>query len=171
MGDFFKGWRRKIGVVTLGLACVFMAGWLRSATIRDDVMIAGENVRHALASSTGLLRWARHTGIKNTDQKNDARQILNAGRPLIEWNSAGDFQKDDNDSFWKHCTNEWRHGWGGFDFGAGTHKRWNCHIERWAIPYWSIVIPLTLLSAWLLLSKPRHSNQKKPIEPIPETVA
>lgn len=26
---------------------------------------------------------------------------------------------------------------------------------RWSIPYWSFVIPLTLLSAWLLLSKPR----------------
>lgn len=27
------------------------------------------------------------------------------------------------------------------------------------LPYWSIVVPLTLLSAWLLLSKPRPPKQ------------
>jgi len=33
-------------------------------------------------------------------------------------------------------------------------------IVHWNIPYWSIVLPLTLLSAYLLLSKPRSkSNQ------------
>ena len=26
----------------------------------------------------------------------------------------------------------------------------------WIIPYWSLVIPLTLLSAWLILGKPRR---------------
>ena len=26
MGEFFRGWRRKLGVVTLGLACVLTAG-------------------------------------------------------------------------------------------------------------------------------------------------
>ncbi len=26
------------------------------------------------------------------------------------------------------------------------------------IPYWSLVLPLTLLSAWLLLSKPRQTK-------------
>jgi hypothetical protein len=39
------------------------------------------------------------------------------------------------------------------------------------IPYWSTVIPLTLLSAFMLLSKPRKSNPLKIVEPIPEKVA
>ena len=30
MGEFFKGWRRKVGVLTLLIACVFAAGWIRS---------------------------------------------------------------------------------------------------------------------------------------------
>jgi hypothetical protein len=34
------------------------------------------------------------------------------------------------------------------------------------VPYWSIVIPLTLLSAWLLLGKPR---QAKKAESLPNT--
>ena len=33
MGEFFHGWRRKVGIVTLVIACVFMAGWVRSATV------------------------------------------------------------------------------------------------------------------------------------------
>ena len=44
----------------------------------------------------------------------------------------------------------------GFHFAKSTidpPDRGNLAI--WIIPYWSIVIPLTLLSAWLLLSKQR----------------
>ena len=37
MVEFFKGWRRKIGCVTLLMALVFMAGWLRNYFIRDSV--------------------------------------------------------------------------------------------------------------------------------------
>jgi len=37
MGDFFKPWRRKIDVVTLLMACIFMAGWVRSMSIEDSM--------------------------------------------------------------------------------------------------------------------------------------
>ena len=36
MGDFFKPWRRKIGVVTLLMACVFAAGWVKSFSTVDS---------------------------------------------------------------------------------------------------------------------------------------
>ena len=32
----------------------------------------------------------------------------------------------------------------------------NVELREASIPYWSLAIPLTLLSAWLLLSKPRQ---------------
>ena len=35
MGDFFHGWRRKIGVVTLVMALVFVSGWVRSLCAED----------------------------------------------------------------------------------------------------------------------------------------
>ena len=38
------------------------------------------------------------------------------------------------------------------------------------VPFWSIVVPLTLLSAWLLLSKPRPSVAKKSVATFLETV-
>ena len=37
MGDFFKPWRRKIGVVTFEMACLAMADWVRSLISEDDV--------------------------------------------------------------------------------------------------------------------------------------
>ena len=37
------------------------------------------------------------------------------------------------------------------------------------VPYWSIVIPQTLVSAWLLLNRPRKPNLKPITEPVPET--
>lgn len=30
--------------------------------------------------------------------------------------------------------------------------------REWIIPYWSLVLPLTLLSAWLILVKPRKAK-------------
>lgn len=36
-----------------------------------------------------------------------------------------------------------------------------------ALPYWSITIPMTLISVFLLITKPRKSTPKKTDEPIP----
>src|SRR5689334_11887992 len=35
MGEYFKPFRRKIGVITLVMACVFSAGWIRSRNTSD----------------------------------------------------------------------------------------------------------------------------------------
>lgn len=81
MPKFFHGWRRKLGCLTLLLACVFAVGWVRSPFIQDAIHI-----------------------------------------PC-----------DDGDYF---CE-------------IGQQR-----ISFIRVPYWSIVIPMTLLSAYLLLSKP-----------------
>ena len=47
---------------------------------------------------------------------------------------------------------------------AGNY--WDLTSDHCAIPYWSIVIPLTLLSAYLLLSKPRRKPNQPDEEPI-----
>ena len=50
-----------------------------------------------------------------------------------------------------------------FDVGQTA----DLHLHRYVlIPDWSITIPLTLISFWLLTTKPRKSNQKKITEPI-----
>ena len=66
-------------------------------------------------------------------------------------------------------------------FAANVEWEWNwlaIHLFRTAdsanvqthyasVPYWAIACPLTLLSAWLLLPKPRKSTPKKIAELIP----
>jgi hypothetical protein len=103
MREFFWGWKRKCGVVTLLIACVFAAGWVRSCTVDDVFHLFG-------------LRFVSTLG-------------------AIE-RSTVTFR------------------------GIGSGFALNDVMVFWRVPYWSIVIPLTLLSAWLLLSNPRTVNPK-----------
>ena len=48
---------------------------------------------------------------------------------------------------------EWQWDWAGFHFVVSRIP--NRRDEDYMIPYWCVVIPLTLISAFLLLSKPR----------------
>ncbi|HEY0984455.1 hypothetical protein [Schlesneria sp.] len=42
---------------------------------------------------------------------------------------------------------------GGFIYGRSQTDGYDLRV--WIVPYWSIVLPPTLLSAWLLIGKPR----------------
>jgi hypothetical protein len=37
LAAFFKGWKRKIGVMTLLMACMLAAGWLRSLHVYTKI--------------------------------------------------------------------------------------------------------------------------------------
>jgi hypothetical protein len=37
MGDYFKGWKRKVGVLTLFVACAAMGGWVTSSVFEDHI--------------------------------------------------------------------------------------------------------------------------------------
>jgi hypothetical protein len=63
--------------------------------------------------------------------------------------------------------------WQFIGFGVGTNKRIRpnpptCVMTTITFPYWSIVIPLTLLTTWLLLSKGRQPKAKSTDEPVSE---
>ncbi len=121
MIEFFKGWRRKIGVLTLLMACAFAAVWVRSLSATDVIKIhTGEKIPKVLRLRAGWLR--SHQG---RIERIASLAIGKHGRP------AG---------------------------GTGFYL--------WQLPYWSVVIPLTLLSAYLLLSTTRQSIPMKIVEPI-----
>ena len=164
MRELFKGWRRKTGIVTLGLACVFAAGWLRSQQIFDDSVRNFGGYRYGIMSFDGMIKFGRTSEIK--------------GFPSVIWDSGklsqlSGFEVDDNGARrpfdpWKSIEVDWRWDCGKFNFGSGMMK-WgtgNLKCESFIIPYWSIVLPLTALSAFLLLSKPLGSTQKRTDEPI-----
>ena len=138
--SYFKPLRRKFGVLTLGLACVFMSAWVRSLTIHEGIIFqASQSSDQRLISFQGAIHWCWLDGSSD-------RQSF----PSVKWLSS------------PHRTNlmvinparSWRWRFAGF----GIHDRTYDENEMFTvllIPYWSIVIPLTLLSAWLILSKPR----------------
>lgn len=97
MGSYFKPLRRKIGLISLALACVFSGAWVRSCLYEDEIHING---RHFI-SSGGF--FGETTILGTLNENGDPVNLL----PI------------------------------------------------WLIPYAMVVIPLLLLSAWLLLSKPR----------------
>lgn len=39
MRQFFRGWKRKLGCVTLALACLFLVGWVRSISHIENVTL------------------------------------------------------------------------------------------------------------------------------------
>ena len=162
MGEFFRGWKRKNGCLALVLACVSMSLLMRGETYHDTLSIpCGANTKAELSSVHGYLLF--------------------------------DSEATEEKAFWNSLT--WRSlfccdrsmylfyldksvGWRFQCFAIGIYKqeghyklnRRIAFVRRTVfVSYWSIVVPLTLISAWLLLSKPRPHDSQSPRQPHPET--
>jgi hypothetical protein len=55
MGEFFKPWRRKIGMLALVLACAFMVAWIRSTITYDSIEWNGNPYRFYMESCLNRL--------------------------------------------------------------------------------------------------------------------
>lgn len=128
MGDFFHGWRRKTGCVTLTMACMLVSLWMRSLHTLDLVSFpTGQYDTQTFASVDSSIGWER-------SHDEDPRNIRK-----LDWSSYS-FDRD------QKKTSDWR--WAGFGYGVTPLRVY------WLVSYWSITIPMTLLSLSLLLSKP-----------------
>lgn len=143
MREFFKGWRQRIGLTTLLVACLFTVAWVRSVSMVDFIVLNPWKSAHWLLVSGGQhWRIVRGWSIVLLKQKKqiDNRTIRSVN--LIEnsdpWSGNAFDWYSENASEFALLRNP-------FDEGSVLPM----------IPYWSIVLPLTMLSAWLLLSKPR----------------
>ena len=149
---FFQGWRRKIGVVTLIMACALMGLWLRSQSVFDHVYIPlGNHKCDFLASCEGKLSWGRRTNVESYEmppRPGWTRILIDVtGEPVNE--TADDRLR-------------WHWKW----FGFGVYDWADEPVRVSEIPHWSVVLPLTVLSVYLLLINPRPSNQKKTDTPV-----
>ena len=149
MREFFRGWRRKLGVLTLLMACVFAAGWVRSYSIHDMiyglVVLGHEREFHSILGD--LMITTFQSGQVRIPFYYESYSTNNNTMEPIEYGIWPLYVQHPSEIF-----RSTRH------FGG----------QFISIRYWSIVLPLTVLSAFLLLTKPRKSNQKKTLEPIPE---
>ena len=150
MIDYFKPLRRKFGVLSLIMTCVFMVGWVRSYSVWDSThLLLGYG--YSLDSVEGRTIWGinQHPdstqGVIGWDIHQLSVRRLSETRKLLEEGAE--------------C--RWRFfGFGSANFPIGQPK----HLRSvlWFTPYWSIVIPLTMLSAYLLFTKPRKKLTTSP---------
>ncbi len=156
MGDYIKPWRRKIGVVTLVLACLLMVGWLRSVAFHDEVRFHTWTDRtDGLVSTDSSIGWESRSGFEFHNKQSTPLMAFLPGNRFVKISRSTDPR---NYSRW-----DWNWYWCGFAGGVAHygHGLDEIHIEHhniWIVPYWSIVIPLTVVSTWLLLSKTRSSK-------------
>ena len=162
MGEYLRGWRRKIGVVTLFMACVIVGAWVRSLIRHDLVMIPYGNDTFCVESACGVIEFARLT---TRDNKSKPKWFSNEITPTLwRWlDNDGIPRAVDHLGELSENEIDWRWDWAGFHFGAGHSI--NDGEEDYMLPYWSIVVPLTLVSFCLLLSKPGKTTEKKIPEP------
>ena len=147
MREFFRGWRRKLGVVTLVVACVFAAGWVRSTIIADEFDYSFNHTSsRIIALLDGHIVWMIFDHVRPTNV------------PAIGFYFNEPFQTFDK--FYHDKSKTWKWRFCGIAVGRAENSG-KSEITIFVVSFWSIVIPLTLLSAFLLLSKPRQSNQKK----------
>jgi hypothetical protein len=138
MWTYFRGWKRKIGLMMLAMALVLTGEWVRSLNTFDELGIPWGSCMHFISSSTGTLGWWRNSGFSSDDQLSHSFQTRRTSKSEFE-DVFVQFQM------------EWSFRWDGFRCGKSKlHK-----LQIWMIPYWSIVFPLTLISAWCLLIRPR----------------
>ncbi|MGC3961520.1 MAG: hypothetical protein QM813_27425 [Verrucomicrobiota bacterium] len=151
MPTYFKPLRRKLGVVTLVLACVFATEFLQSFYTEDSFAI----LRNELMSSEGELILIHSSGWSAAPVH---WFLFEPGQPLGQ--AIGDHTIDLS----------FRRGRFGYHTVTVDVPRQSSSPVTFVVcwlPHLSIVIPLALLSAWLLLSNPRVKTDA-PIEPASE---
>lgn len=134
MGEYFKPLGRKIGLVTLVVACVFVGAWVRSLS-RFDTLDTKYFPSVAVRSHLGELYLYSGTA-----------RATPTSPPIGWWSGPA--------SKWMY--QEFEGTWGALGFG------WKREQNGVVIgfPYWAIVFPLTYLSIRLLVTR---TPVKKPV--------
>ena len=152
MGEFFRGWRRKTGLATLAVSCLLTIGLLRSFVIIDSVYASRGRTLHELTARAGSLTWLRRS------EEDDVVPI--------QWQSIQFSGPNVRLLYWDGIQEEieWQRNWVGFSAGtfhvdAGGFS--TLRVDVLSICYWLIILLLTLLAMYLLLTKPRPAKSAK----------
>ena len=150
MMGYFKPLRRRIGLITLVIACAFTAGWVRSFHICDCIAFSNDDRSyHQLFSSANWFGWIMVPCTRGT--------LPNTYRTSVHgWRSSSVDNRTRAEGFIElaHTHLEFE---GVFSRVCYSNVA-NLHLM---VTYPSIVIPLAILSAYLLLSKP-HQRPTQP---------
>lgn len=147
MRDFFRGWRRKIGCVTLVMACMLMGLWMRSDTTMDQLSYSPYSVISIRGRIAAIC---------------DGRTIPRNSQIFITHSAAeiNNFQPD----AYGNCPRWWEtqqpsERWDFAGYHLARNRQDSSPSFEIGFPNLSITIPLTLLSAYLLLWTPRKGGR------------
>jgi hypothetical protein len=162
MGDFFRGWRRKFGMAMLVTALGFMAGWMISLTANDSYEFGREPSITLLHSNDGCVSWEQRNGTvtlpENASGLPPSRWVFGRYTRRTAGTRSRIVELVESVQNRTASTTGWKWKMFGFKYGAWTlHDRIGVvmiDIKVFDIPYWSIILPITLCSAYLLLSQP-----------------
>ena len=141
------------------MACVPIAVWGRSLIVDDEVHFKRSGTKVRILSkhgriALGLLRSETDDGIPDY-WVSESFKPGNVGFPATEWTQWLGYLDEggDPDEFsTRNCLENM-----GFEFSFIRREMRDKTFAIWTIPYGAIFYPLTLLSAWLLLSKLRKN--------------
>jgi hypothetical protein len=149
MWQFFHGWRRKMGLVTLVMAILFVECWARGHAVKDVIQLGNGSgvVFDSIILSRHGLMWVRYESL-------DLSAFgWTPGWSVVPIEQAASLHSGESRIVYD-VKSRWA--WCGFDFcDASDADSRSVHRN---IPYWSMAIPLTLLSAYLILCKPRKQK-------------
>ena len=147
MREFFRGWRRKVGLVTLILAAAISTAWCRSLMVRDQFnQVSGSTMRQ-LISEGGSVCWSTCGHFDD---------FLDSAMPESGWLSQPATDSNPTGSW---DLSPWQFNFAGFKFSQGKIGR--SQSISWAVPYWSLACLLTLLAAYLILWKPKPKEPRR----------
>ncbi len=159
MSEYFRGWQRKVGVLTLVMACVLTTIWLTCLTNPSlinrlfDRMVPYSGGGVTLFTDGNRISLVKGEVITTIDE---VETIDNSSHPTTLPESNQDASQDDDQST------------DGVSQMTVPVRLVTLNLTSMVdIPFWSIVVPLILVSAFLLLTKPRKSTVKKIREPNP----
>jgi len=136
MREFFKGWRRKVGCIVLAMACVLAGAFARSLTRLDQIYFNGAKSNLVIAS--GDQKLILMIGGRFNSVYHDISGTRNRIWQLT-WSDEELLPSRDPINWYQHPAFR-------VDFVS------NVDGDKMAtISYLSIVLPLTLLSAILIL--------------------
>lgn len=154
MREFFHGWRRKAGCVALVMACAMMVFWFRSYVVSNAICYLGRDRDHRVALESGHVSWSRSVSDYSLEGSPAGPDL----RPhWISFPIPYEYPDPEPDVI------EYRYQWAGFKVETVVFNyEPPARVSALQIPCWSIVLPLTLLSAYLFLWKPRPKPKGEP---------
>lgn len=146
MHTFFQGWRRKAGLVLLVMACAMFGLWCRSLWIVDVVsafQVRLQSVNGDLILFTDTAQSDERAMHWLTEYFDPDWQYVQLSSPMVEWQ----FQVA---GFGVGMVNQDYHVLGP---SAAFASEGIAYLR--IISWWHLIAPFTLLSAYLILWKPR----------------